>query len=104
MGYLEISSYDILILFEGHRILKLKSVNKLNAFASWGFFAQFVFSYPSFGENGFRALNNFKPDDHWSCIAQLSAEDMLKSAFIEEKKFKIIDSELFETMNDLDLL
>ena len=29
-----------------------------------------------------------KPEDHWSCIAHLSAEDMLKSAAIEEKKFK----------------
>ena len=29
-----------------------------------------------------------KPEDHWSCIAHLSAEDMLKSAVIEEKKFK----------------
>ena len=25
-----------------------------------------------------------KPEDHWSCIAHLSAEDMLKSAVIEE--------------------
>ena len=29
-----------------------------------------------------------KPEDQWSCIAHLSAEDMLKSAIIEEKKFK----------------
>ena len=29
-----------------------------------------------------------KPEDHWSCFAPLSAEDMLKSAVIEEKKFK----------------
>ena len=29
-----------------------------------------------------------KTEDHWSCIAHLSAEDMLKSAVIEEKKFK----------------
>ena len=29
-----------------------------------------------------------KPEDNWSCIAHLSAEDMLKSAVIEEKKFK----------------
>ena len=27
-------------------------------------------------------------EDHWSCTAHLSAEDMLKSAAIEEKKFK----------------
>ena len=27
----------------------------------------------------------YKPKDHWSCIAHLSAEDMLKSAVIEEK-------------------
>ena len=29
-----------------------------------------------------------QPEDHWSCIAHLSAENMLKSAVIEEKKFK----------------
>ena len=29
-----------------------------------------------------------QPEDHWSCIAHLSAEDILKSAVIEEKKFK----------------
>ena len=28
------------------------------------------------------------PEDQWSCIAHLSAENMLKSAVIEEKKFK----------------
>ena len=27
-----------------------------------------------------------KPEDHWSCIVHLSAEDMLKSAVIEEKE------------------
>ena len=31
---------------------------------------------------------NSKPKDHWSCIAHMSAEDMLKSAVIEEKKFE----------------
>ena len=29
-----------------------------------------------------------KTEDHWSCIAHLSAENMLKSAVIGEKKFK----------------
>ena len=29
-----------------------------------------------------------KPEAHWSCIAHLSAEDMLKASVIEEKKFK----------------
>ena len=29
-----------------------------------------------------------KTEDHWSCIAHLIAEDMLKSAVIEEKTFK----------------
>ena len=38
-------------------------------------------------------LINFKPEDHWSCIAHLSAEDMLKPAVIEEKKFKNTESE-----------
>ena len=32
-----------------------------------------------------------KTEDHWSCIAHLIAEDMLKSAVIEEKKFKNIE-------------
>ena len=32
-----------------------------------------------------------KPEDHWSFIAHLSAEDMLKSDFIEEKKVKILN-------------
>ena len=32
-----------------------------------------------------------KPEDHWSCIAYLTAEDILKSAVIEEKKFKNIE-------------
>ena len=30
-----------------------------------------------------------KPEDQWSCIALLSAEDMLKSAVIEEKTLNI---------------
>ena len=34
-----------------------------------------------------------EPEDHWSCIAHLSSEDMLKSAVIEETKFKNIESE-----------
>ena len=29
-----------------------------------------------------------QPEDNWSCITHLSAEDKLKSAVIEEKKFK----------------
>ena len=39
---------------------------------------------------GGRYKNNVKiePEDHWSCIAHLIAEDMLKSAVIEEKTFK----------------
>ena len=31
-------------------------------------------------------VSNIKPEDH--CIAHLNAEDMLKSAVTEEKKFK----------------
>ena len=34
-----------------------------------------------------------KKEKHWSGIAHLSAEDMLKSAVTEEKKFKNIDFE-----------
>ena len=36
----------------------------------------------------FYCIKQYKPEDHWSCIAHLSAEDMLKSVVIEEKKFK----------------
>ena len=32
--------------------------------------------------------HKLKPEDSWSCIAHLSAEDMLKLVVIEEKKFK----------------
>ena len=36
-----------------------------------------------------KKTTNKKPEDHWSCIAHLTAEDMLKSAaVIEEKKIK----------------
>ena len=34
------------------------------------------------------SLSEIKPEDHWSYIAHLSAEDMLKSAVIKEKMFK----------------
>ena len=46
-----------------------------------------------------------KPEDHWSCIAHLIAEDVLKSAVIEEKKFKNIECKWFgpRSMTDLDL-
>ena len=45
-----------------------------------------------------------QPENHWSCIAHLSAEDMLKSGVIEEKKIKKTESEGFGpwSMNDLD--
>ena len=34
-------------------------------------------------------LSGKQPEDHWSCITHLTAEDMLKSAaVIEEKKIK----------------
>ena len=47
----------------------------------------------------------FKQDDQWSYIAHLSAEDMIKSAVNEEKKFKNIESEWVgpRSMNYLDL-
>ena len=35
-------------------------------------------------------LDKDKPEARWSCIAHLSAEDMLKLGVIEEKKFKNI--------------
>ena len=48
---------------------------------------------------------NKKPEDHWSCIAHLIAEDMLKSAVTEEKKFKNIECKWFgpRSLTDLDL-
>ena len=52
-----------------------------------------LFDHPSYVciENPSQVAGFFsylKPEDHWSYIAHLSAEDMLKSAVIEEKKFK----------------
>ena len=35
--------------------------------------------------------HNSEPEDHLSCIAHLIAEDVLKSAVTEEKKFKNIE-------------
>ena len=35
-----------------------------------------------------REDEKYKPEDHWSCIAHLSAEHTLNSVVIEEKKFK----------------
>ena len=48
------------------------------------------FSKCMFGGHASRNMghNQRKPEDQWSCIAHLSAEHMLKSAVIEEKKFK----------------
>ena len=40
-------------------------------------------------------------EDHWSCIAHLSAEDMLKSEVIEEKKLKNIESDFWMKYFDL---
>ena len=37
------------------------------------------------------SVTHITPEDHWSCIAHLIAEDMLKSAVIEEKKLKNIE-------------
>ena len=35
---------------------------------------------------GLHCLPMSQPEDHYSCIAHLSAEDLLKSVVIEEKK------------------
>ena len=53
----------------------------------------------------FKCGHTKKPEDHWSCIAHLIAEDVLKSAVIEEKKFKNIECKWFgpRSMTDLDL-
>ena len=44
--------------------------------------------YAIYTRNFIHLRGTAKLEDHWSCIAHLSAEDMLKSAVIEEKKFK----------------
>ena len=36
--------------------------------------------------------NIIEPDDHWSCFAHLNAEEIFKSAVIEVKQFKNIES------------
>ena len=47
----------------------------------------------------------FKPEDQWSCIAHLSAEDMLKQVVIEKRSLKVLNlSDLGpRSINDLDL-
>ena len=40
-----------------------------------------------------KCFRNIIPEDRWSCIAQMSAEDLLRSTVFEEKKFKNIESE-----------
>ena len=68
-----------------------------------------AFIYPFLGSVENWKTCNFKqiikPEDHWSCIAHLIAEDMLKSAVIEEKKYKNIECKWFgpRSMTDLDL-
>ena len=42
-------------------------------------------------DDGKKSDHSEKPEDHWSCIVHLIAEDVLKSAVIEEKKFKNIE-------------
>ena len=41
-------------------------------------------------------FTTYEPEDHWACIAHLSAEDMLKTTVIEEKKFGMLN------LSDLD--
>ena len=49
----------------------------------------YIASYYGPKENDLHSFEEFKkPEDHWSCIAHLIVEDMLKSAVIEEKTFK----------------
>ena len=43
--------------------------------------------------NAVKTDTKLTPEDHWSCIAHLSAEDLLKSVNTEEKKIKNIESE-----------
>ena len=42
-------------------------------------------------QNSYVSYSRKKTEDHWSCIAHLIAEDVLKSAVTEEKKFKNIE-------------
>ena len=39
--------------------------------------------------NLYLSLEDVRVVNHWSCIAHLITEDMLKSVVIEEKKFKL---------------
>ena len=54
--------------------------------------------FSGFEENIIRKATkiNTRPEDHWSCMAHLRAEDMLKSTVTEEKKIKILN------LSDLD--
>ena len=71
-------------------------------------FIGFVMSWlmcPSAGIYIAPRRKEIKPEDHSSCIAHLSAEEMLKSAVIEEKKFKNIESDWSRprSVNGLDI-
>ena len=51
------------------------------------FYKWYAGADPGFLDRGFKS----KTEDHGSCIAHQSVEDMLKSAVNEEKKFKQSD-------------
>ena len=42
-------------------------------------------------KNKYGSNNMSEPDDHLSCIAHLSAEDMLKSVVTEKRSLKILN-------------
>ena len=44
--------------------------------------------YIDFDDRSLSMSLKLKTEDHWSCIAHLSAEDTLKSEVVEEMKFK----------------
>ena len=80
----EFREFDIYFLIENNYYQQMhytKSVKTL-----WNTTCVFLF----FTKPQVSIIQN-KPEDHWSCIAHLIAEDMLKSAIIEEKKCKNIE-------------
>ena len=73
---------NVLIYVENGAICGTETAKLTGCFVSQAN-SRYIWSFYKHHENRY-----IKPEDHWSCIAHLSAEGMLKSAVIEEKKFK----------------
>ena len=82
MGKMKIGIYCYMICrYITEMFLEYSSINHIS------FFSKLLTLIGCHGNRKAEFAEKNKTEDHWSCIAHLSAEDMLKSAVIEEKKF-----------------